>query len=168
MPKEGFDSNETISRDGSLVTFTAEKEGTSQLTSDGTTRTRPGYLNRRDPTNRTPRREVRIHHPRQQDILFTTTSPLVDGDVNGETDIYMYTDAPDPAHESNLTLISSGEGIYGESSANPSEAFLGASDDGSIVYYQDNKWNQGQIWQWKDGQGARSSSFPMGLTNGAE
>jgi hypothetical protein len=73
----------------------------------------------------------------------------------------MYTDGPDPAQESNLTLISSGEGIYGESSANPSEAFLGASDDGSIVYYQDNKWNQGQIWQWKGGQ-RKVVLFPYG------
>ena len=82
--------------------------------------------------------------------------------MNGELDLYMYTDGPDPAHESNLTLISSGEGQYGEGSANRSEAFLGASDDGSIVYYQDNKWNQGQIWQWKEGQGRKGHPLPYG------
>ena len=94
-------------------------------------------------------------------IIFTTTSPLVDEDVNGETDLYMYTDSPDPENESNLTLISSGGGIYGEGSANPSEALLGASDDGSIVYFQDNKWNIGQIWQYKEGQ-RKVVLFPYG------
>jgi hypothetical protein len=163
VPKQGFDSNETISRDGSLVTFMAEKEGTSQLYvrrnhHDTVWVSEPEGSNKANPEG------VKFEYISldSKHILFTTTSPLVDEDVNGETDLYMYTDGPDPAHESNLTLISSGEGQYGEGSANPSEAFLGASDDGSIVYYQDNKWNQGQIWQWKEGQGRKVILFPYG------
>jgi hypothetical protein len=162
VPKEGFTSNETISRDGSLVTFMAEKEGTSQLYvrrnhSDTVWVSEPEGSNKSNPEN------VKFEYLTldSKHIIFSTTSPLVDGDTNGETDLYMYTDGPDPANESNLTLISSGEGIYGEGSANPSEALLGASDDGSIVYYQDNKWNIGQIWQYKEGQ-RKVVFFPYG------
>jgi hypothetical protein len=162
VPKEGFTSNETVSRDGSLVTFYAEKEGTKQLYvrrnhADTVWVSEPEGSDESNPQG------VKFEYITldNKHVLLSTTSPLLDGDVNGETDIYMYTDSPDPENESNLTLISSGEGIYGESSANPSEALLGTSDDGSIVYYQDNKWNQGQIWQYKEGQ-RKVILFPYG------
>jgi hypothetical protein len=162
IPKEGFTSNETISRDGSLVTFTANKEGTRQLYvrrnhTDTVWVSEPEGTNTANPENVT----FNYITLDNKNIIFTTTSPLVDADVNGETDLYMYTDTPDPENEANLTLISSGGGIYGEGSANPGEALLGASDDGSIVYFQDNKWNIGQIWQYKEGQ-RKVVFFPYG------
>src|SRR5262249_54716639 len=86
VPKEGFTSNETISRDGSLVTFTAEKEGTSQLYvrrnhQDTVWVSEPEGSNKANPEG--------VHFEYitldSKHILFTTTSPLVDEDTNGET-----------------------------------------------------------------------------------
>ena len=162
VPKEGFTSVETVSRDGSLVTFMASKEGSSQLYVRRN-HTDTAWVTEPEGSDKSNPQGVKFEYITldNKKILFTTSSPLLDGDVNGEPDLYMYTDTPDPENESNLTLISSGEGIYGESSAHPSEALLGASDDGSIIYFQDNKWNQGQIWQYKDGK-RKVVLFPYG------
>jgi hypothetical protein len=57
-------------------------------------------------------------------VFFTTDSQLIEADENGGTDLYRWTDTPDPTKESNLTLIPDVGG-----------GLIGMSDDGEHVYY---------------------------------
>lgn len=72
--------------------------------------------------------------------FFATEEQLLDDDTNESTDLYMYTDGPDPQHESNLTLISKddepgdGEDAF-ESGDILSGGILGVSEDGRRVYF---------------------------------
>jgi len=79
-------------------------------------------------------------------VIFTTTSRLLSEDTNEGSDLYLYTEGPDPAHESNLTLISRSGNI------NPSfggVAVAGLSDDASTIVFQDGFSNN--LYLWADG-----------------
>jgi hypothetical protein len=84
-------------------------------------------------------------------VIFDTTSQLLDEDTNSGPDLYMYTDGPDPANESNLTLVTtSGDipavGDIGEGD-NPATAVLGSSRDGGRIYYH----RGAEILLWENG-----------------
>jgi hypothetical protein len=131
----------SVSRDGSLVTFLAPKEGQDQL-----------YVRRNHsdtvwvsesegsaPVAAPEAVQLQYITQDSRHILFRTSSPLLDADENTLSDLYMYTDGPNPTAEQNLTLISSGQE---KGSLNPIDGFqsmrtavLGTSDDGSYVYY---------------------------------
>ena len=75
----------------------AARKAPSSSTSDATTPTRSGSPNRRGSDKSIPKAsKFEYITLDSKHIFFSTTSPLLDGDVNGETDIYMYTDTPDP------------------------------------------------------------------------
>lgn len=78
--------------------------------------------------------------PDSRHVLFLTDSQMVDEDDNSGTDLYLYSDGPDPELESNLTLIST-SGNLG------TKAVVGTSDDASVIYY----WSQGELYRWADG-----------------
>jgi len=74
-------------------------------------------------------------------VIFSTTSKLLAADPNEEgSDLYLYTDGPDPEHEPNLTLLT----VTGDI---PSTAVMGSSDDATSVYY----YNNGSIFLWEEG-----------------
>jgi hypothetical protein len=99
--------------------------------------------------------------PDGKHLLFTTTSALLPGDTNEARDLYLYTDGPNPAAESNLQRIS------GASSA-AEGAVLGASDDATRIYYQGggteiNYWHQGvakPITDYTGGGDWSATSYP--------
>lgn len=68
--------------------------------------------------------------PDGRTVFFTTAAGLIDQDTNGSTDLYRYTDSPDPAEDQgNLTMISADGDLGGGK-------VVGMSDDGERVYYQ--------------------------------
>jgi hypothetical protein len=61
-------------------------------------------------------------------VLFTTDAALRADDTNGTTDLYRWTDSPDPSSDQNLTVISPAGNFDGE--------VIGLSDDGDRIYYR--------------------------------
>jgi len=92
-------------------------------------------------------------------VFFTTDAGLVDGDVNGSTDLYRYTDSPDPSGPGNLTMISHDGGLDGAE-------IMGMSDDGQRVYYHTTA---GQVFVWDHGTTRLITGgvqFPGNFTDG--
>lgn len=78
-------------------------------------------------------------------ILFTTSSRLLDTDTNDGPDVYRYDESSNPASNANLTLISNAGNVSGTFDGT---AVVGASQDASRIYYQD----QGNhLWLWDHG-----------------
>jgi hypothetical protein len=164
VPTEGSslpDSNvffyryrESVSDDGSRIAFLSRKEGWKQLylRRDHTS---TAWVSEAEGTGVTAAEEVRLEWmaPDGKHLLFTTTSSLLPGDGNGVRDLYLYTDGPSPAAESNLQMIS-GPDRAAEG------AVLGASDDATRIYYlsedcgcggfEVNYWHQGVAKQISD------------------
>jgi len=139
---------QTVSSDGSRVLFTSPANGNEQL-----------YM-RRNHSNTVwvsepestgfsgEPEEVSLQwvSPDARKILFTTRSGLVNEDTDGELDLYLYTDGPNPSAEQNLELIThEGETPYNPANMN---MILGASDDGSRIYYGTQ---QGSLRLWEAG-----------------
>jgi hypothetical protein len=83
--------------------------------------------------------------PDGRNVFFVTDSPLLEADTNPEPDLYRWSDGPNPAAESNLTLITDGSAlsnvIYGG-------ALIGMSDDGERIYVHTigsvvERWEEG-------------------------
>jgi hypothetical protein len=79
-------------------------------------------------------------------VLFTTTSRLLDEDTNDGPDLYLYTEGPDPAHESNLTLISRSGDVVAGSEETP---LVGLSRDATKIYFY---VNGGLLMLWDNGR----------------
>lgn len=84
-------------------------------------------------------------------VFFTTGSSLVAADENTGPDLYRWTDGPDPAHESNLTLVTD-EGTASTDRQALGGSLVGMSDDGSRVYVQAG----GALHLWEEGMGIRT------------
>jgi hypothetical protein len=83
--------------------------------------------------------------PDGRNVFFVTDSSLLSADRNTGPDLYRWTDSADPAHDSNLTLISQNGNVPAN---NQGTAVAGVSDDGKRVYYQTQAddlivWNDG-------------------------
>lgn len=141
---------DSVSSDGSRVAFLAPKEGQNQL-----------YLRRNhsstawvsEPEGSSPVTApenvyLQWMSPDGKRLLFTTTSQLLDSDTNGNTDLYLYTDGPNPTSESNLELITSSSGSAGE-------GVLGASEDASRIYYLSSQ----QLIYWDHGVTKKIAEF---------
>ena len=70
--------------------------------------------------------------PDGNSVFFVTSSKLLSEDKNEGPDLYRWTSGPDPEHEKNLTLITN-NGAFGIVAL---AGVIGASEDGSRVYYQ--------------------------------
>jgi hypothetical protein len=92
-------------------------------------------------------------------VIFTTTSRLLDGDENDGPDIYLYTDGPDPAKESNLTLVTDTGDVSGNVGFGTNVA--GSSDDASRIYF----WWGGNFYVWEQG---RTRFIASGVDAGVE
>ena len=80
--------------------------------------------------------------PDGRTVFFVTSSRLTDDDTNDGSDLYRYTDGPNPAGETNLRLISHSGELKGE-------VVIGSSDDGQRVYYKDSV---DQLFFWDHGR----------------
>jgi hypothetical protein len=91
--------------------------------------------------------EVHVQYmtPDGKYVFFMTSSKLLTEDENEGPDLYRWTYGPDPEHEKNLTLITH-EGNY--QVVVPQSGVVGASDDGSRVYYQTQ---EGELAVWDGG-----------------
>ena len=154
VPSEGSsipgNYRESVSRDGSRVAFIARKEGQPQL-----------YLRRNhtdsvwvsepeQPLGEAPA-NVRLQwmSPDGHYLLFSTTSQLLSEDTNEAKDLYLYTDGTEPASENNLTLITNSTEPFGSEGG----IVLGASDDGSRIYFAANTpGNSPEIVYWHNGE----------------
>lgn len=74
-------------------------------------------------------------------VIFSTTSQLVDGDTNGGRDLYLFTDSPNPASDTNLTLVTDTGDL-------PERAVVGSSADGGRIYYRKDS---GDLLLWDHG-----------------
>jgi hypothetical protein len=79
--------------------------------------------------------------PDGKNVFFTTTTPLLPGDTNSDTDLYRYTDSDNPSSDANLTLVSDNGGM-------DSSDVIGVSDDGQRAYY--HRGNS-EVWVWDHG-----------------
>ena len=84
-------------------------------------------------------------------VIFDTTTKLLPEDENEGPDLYMYTESPDPAKESNLTLVTNTGDIQPvlSSGAGGGTAVIGSSEDGNWIYYHNGG---GGISVWHDGE----------------
>lgn len=124
----------SMSLDGRRLVFTSSLGGNLQLFTriDGSrthwiseTELDPSDPNYQpDPSNVT----LKAVSPDGRIVFFTTDTPLVSGDTNGDFDLYRYTESDDPSTDSNLTLVTDG-GMNGA-------LVMGMSDDGGRVYYE--------------------------------
>jgi hypothetical protein len=153
VPVDGSDIGpqnyrQTVSADGSRVVFISPPSGASQLYMRiGGART--VWITQSEST-------VPVLAPTDVNlqgvsadgryVLFTTDSQLLDADTNSGPDLYLYTDSPNPATDSNLTLISDSGTIDNASSGSP---VVGMSDDAGQVYFQDATSNT--LFRWNEG-----------------
>jgi hypothetical protein len=143
---EGRFNTDTISHDGSLVSFYAPKEGSRQLYVRRNA-TDTVWVSEPEGTEKANPEDVRLQFLTRDSkhVIFTTPSALLDEDTNGAQDLYMYTDSPHPESESNLTLVSKGKtgNVVGQR-----DPILGASDDGSYIYWAARE----RLWLYKNGE----------------
>jgi hypothetical protein len=158
---------ESVSHDGSRVAFLSRKEGWNQLylRRDHTS---TAWVSEAEGTGVTAAENVRLQwmSPDGKHLLFTTTSKLLPGDANETSDLYLYTDGPNPSAESNLELISN-TARAPEREEGVENAVLGASDDASHIYFlsescgcggwEINYWDQGVTKQLTDTYFGRSA-----------
>jgi hypothetical protein len=152
---EGQFMNTTVSPDGSLVTFLAPVEGQKQLYVRRV-HSSTAWVSEPEGTGVTAPEDVQFEYitPDSRHILFSTTSQLLPEDTNSLRDLYMYTDSPDPASESNLSLISSGQeqGAVWDEPGFILDAVMGTSSDGSYVYYAgQGESSDPTVYLWKSG-----------------
>jgi hypothetical protein len=135
--ESGADGNPVVSEDGERVYFSARDEKGASLL----------YLRKHDsetawvsePEASSPESEPSTPEFLQASAdgtraFFTTNERLLDADTDTGPDLYMYTDSPDPPHESNLTLISQDHNSS-DGTAAVVQGVLGTSKDGEVVYF---------------------------------
>jgi hypothetical protein len=86
--------------------------------------------------------QVQYMTPDGNNVLFVTNSKLLSEDENEGPDLYRWTSGLDPEHERNLTLITN-TGAF--SLDGQKFGVVGASEDGSRVYYQ-TQGNELLVW----------------------
>lgn len=70
-------------------------------------------------------------------VTFHTNAKLIDGDTQGGTDLYLYTDSVHPATDQNLTLLSK-DNEPADGTIADVQGVLGMSEDGETVYFVAN------------------------------
>lgn len=127
---------ESVSSDGSRIAFRSPVEGQQQLflRRDHSS---TALVSEAEGTGVTAAENVRLQwmSPDGKHLLFTTTSKLLPGDTNEASDLYLYTDGPNPSSESNLEMVSEAPNNAAGREQGVEGAVLGASDDGSRIYY---------------------------------
>lgn len=144
---------QTVSPDGSRVFFMSPTGSAGQLY-ERVDHSRTVWISQPETTGPAPTPQNVLLQDVTGDsrhVIFTTSSQLVEGDTDGGSDIYMYTDSADPARDSNLTLVGQAPGRL----ATGPTPVVGASDDGSRIYYATDG---GAILVWYDGQTAVAAS----------
>jgi hypothetical protein len=147
---------ESVSSDGSRVSFLSRKEGWNQLylRRDHTS---TAWVSEAEGTGATAAENVRLQwmSPDGEHLLFTTTSQLLPSDTDGLSDLYLYTDGPNPSAESNLELIT--DTTRAPEREAVENAVLGASDDASRIYYVSEECGCGldELNYWHNGVNQR-------------
>jgi hypothetical protein len=73
-------------------------------------------------------------------LLFSTPSALLDDDVNGSNDLYLYTDTAEPAEESNLRIIGA---------VPQRQAVIGANEEATRIFAENDA---GELLFFNDGE----------------
>jgi hypothetical protein len=135
----------TISKDGSRIVFVSSATGNPQLYMriDGSRTVWVSQSEGSIPVESPSEVQLQDVSEDASHILFTTTSKLLDSDTNEGSDLYMYTDGPDPEHEANLTQISNSGQVYDTLEGNP---VVGMSEDGTKIYFQDDAARGLSVW----------------------
>ncbi|HET9152754.1 MAG TPA: hypothetical protein VFN85_01400 [Solirubrobacterales bacterium] len=138
----------TVSRDGSRLLFASPASGNQQLYMR-INHSKTVWISEPEASGFSGEPEevlLQWVSPDARKILFTTTSGLVNEDTDGEADLYLYSDGPNPTAEDNLQLIThGGESVYERRNM---ASVLGASDDASRIYYPTQS---GQFMLWEGG-----------------
>jgi Tol biopolymer transport system component len=128
LPGDGLHSyRPAVSDDGSRITFFSPAYGERQI-----------YVRRNhtdtvwvsEPETSAPpsvqKADLQWISPSGKHILFSTSSALVDEDSDEGTDLYLYTDGPNPTNETNLTMITKGSGYGG--------SVIGANEEATRIF----------------------------------
>ncbi len=126
---------ESVSSDGARIAFLSRKEGLPQIYLRRN-HTSTAWVTEPEGTGVTAPENVRLQwmSPDGKHLLFATTSKMLPADTNEVSDLYLYTDGPNPSAESNLQLISGPTHAAGREEG-LTNGVLGASDDASRIYY---------------------------------
>jgi hypothetical protein len=150
------DYREAMSADGSRQIFSAAPASGAQrqlyLRIDNS---RTAWISEPEGADQSEPQEVFLEGmtPDGHNVFFSTTSALVGADMAPGSDIYRWTDGPDPANEDNLTLITDN----GAASPGSGLSVAGISDDGMTVYYH---LSGDPLLVWSHGDTRYISAFP--------
>jgi hypothetical protein len=147
---------DTVSRDGSRAFFVAPAEGAGQqlyVREDGTRTVWVSQSETSTPIAQPTGVRFQAATPDARKVVFVSHDPLLDGDPGGAGEgVYLFTDGPDPEHESNLTFL----GRNTVPAASNVHIVKGISADGSHVYVALN----GSLMLWDEGRVVQVASAP--------
>jgi hypothetical protein len=148
---------DTLSRDGSRIAFLSPGAGGEPqlyLRRDGTS---TAWVDESEATTPVAEPKEVAFQGMSRDghkLLFTTSSKLLDSDPGGAPlGLYMYTDGPSPASESNLTFIARVDPASGPAET-VKETVNAISEDGSRVYFYTQSvpgLSEGGTYLWDNG-----------------
>jgi hypothetical protein len=149
---------DTVSRDGSRILFVSpasQSEGQLYMRKNESE-----TVNVSESETSTPTEAANVRFqaatPDLKEVLFTTTSQLLDSDPGGSgIALYLYTDSANPESESNLSLIARFPGA--DDGGDEHEYVRGISDDGSRIYFANG---DGEMLLWENGQVKKVAPVP--------
>ncbi|HEX7290167.1 MAG TPA: hypothetical protein VF250_03480 [Conexibacter sp.] len=140
---------ESISPDGSRVTFTSPPGPSGQLYMRVVDHASTAWVSEPEVSGSPPTPQDVVLQQLTGDsrhVIFATSSRLLDDDPNDGSDLYLYTASADPSNDANLTLVSTSGDVPGNDVL-VGTAVIGSSDDARRIYY----YNGGRILLWTDG-----------------
>jgi hypothetical protein len=156
-----------VSPDGSKVLFLSPSDGASQLYAR-IDHERTVWISQPETTGPAPEPasvQVQEVTADSRHVIFATAARLLDEDPNSGTDLYLYTDSPSPATDSNLTLITNtGDIDTGGHQGNAN--VVGSSADASRIYFYKTS---DELFLWDRGVVRRVSTLiNLGPVNSSE
>jgi hypothetical protein len=132
-----YDTHNTMSADGSKLVFTSPTFGTTRVyvRVNGTSTVEASESERATPDPAGPQPATfQTSTPNGRYVFFTTLEQLTDDDADAGPDLYRYDTSRPATDPHNLTRISvDGEPVDGSQA--DAAGMLGASEDGSVVYF---------------------------------
>jgi hypothetical protein len=173
------EQNEDVSSDGSRILFVSPIDGSAArqlyMRKNATSTV---WVSESEASAPSPQPQEAVFQAASSDgtkILFTSVDRLTDSDPGGgQLGLYLYTDGPEPAAESNLTFIAR---IGDASHVNRRGLVVGMSQDGSHIYFTSEQdepglpsgtylWDSGTIHEVAPGSISQQQQQPRVSSDG--
>jgi hypothetical protein len=156
VSKDAIKYEDTVSRDGSRIFFLSPAEESKQqlyLRKNGSSTV---LVSQSEASSPTDAQDVEFQRatPDGTKVLFTSSTRLLD-EAPEEGGLYLYTDSPDPEHESNLTYIPNSGAV-----AKYGQVVKGMSEDGNRFYFSSVSNGNGLLYLWDNGQERQVAPAP--------